>query len=97
MRPSEDREARRAWIITGRVQGVGFRWFTRQAATALGLRGTVRNAADGSVEVVAEGPADRLAELERRLRQGPRGAVVESIGEATVPDGGLPEPFAIIR
>ena len=63
----------------------------------IGLRGTVRNAADGSVEVVAEGPADRLAELERRLRQGPRGAVVESLGEATVPAGGLPEPFAIIR
>ena len=45
----------KAFIVTGRVQGVGFRWFTRQTASELGLRGTVRNARDGSVEVVADG------------------------------------------
>ncbi|HEX6749188.1 MAG TPA: acylphosphatase [Longimicrobium sp.] len=68
--------------VTGRVQGVGFRWWARAQAAGLGLVGTVRNAADGSVEVQARGPDHALAELERLLAEGPphaRVAVVERI------------------
>ena len=59
-------------VVRGRVQGVGFRAATADTARALGLRGWVRNRLDGTVEVMAEGPAGRLRELEAFLRQGPR-------------------------
>ena len=89
---------RRAYRVTGTVQGVGFRWFTRETATSLGLRGTVRNAADGSVEVMAEGPEDALAELRRRLEQGPPGARVSAVEDlATEADGAFPAGFTIVR
>jgi acylphosphatase len=65
--------------IQGRVQGVGFRYFTRRTARSLGLNGFVRNLPDGSVEAVAEGDEDRLTALERELRRGPSGARVESV------------------
>ena len=71
------------YVIRGRVQGVGFRWFVRVAATELGLRGSVRNLPDGSVEVVAGGSAEALATLERRLREGPPAARVTEIQAAT--------------
>jgi acylphosphatase len=67
--------------IRGRVQGVGFRYFTQRRASELQLRGFVRNQSDGSVEVVAAGQRERLLELLTALRQGPRGASVESIDE----------------
>ncbi|HYJ78661.1 MAG TPA: acylphosphatase [Longimicrobiaceae bacterium] len=75
--------------VTGRVQGVGFRWWTRSLAARLGVAGMVRNAADGSVEVHARGPDAALAELERLLGEGPphaRVAVVDRI-PASVPVG----------
>jgi acylphosphatase len=59
-------------VIRGRVQGVGFRASTFEAARALGLAGWVRNLPDGAVEVEAEGDEARLHELELFLRQGPR-------------------------
>lgn len=65
--------------LTGRVQGVGFRFFTRQTATRLGLTGWVRNDPEGSVTVVAEGDRQQLEELADSLREGPRTAVVEQI------------------
>jgi len=65
--------------VTGRVQGVGFRWWTRAQATRLGVEGTVRNAADGSVEVQARGPEPALAELERLLQEGPPHARVHAV------------------
>lgn len=65
--------------MEGRVQGVGFRWWTRKTATALGLRGRVRNLADGAVEVRAAGPADALSTLETELRGGPGPAHVTSV------------------
>jgi acylphosphatase len=65
--------------VTGRVQGVGFRWWTRAQAIRLGLDGTVRNAADGSVEVQARGPEPALDELERLLNQGPPHARVRAV------------------
>lgn len=65
--------------VIGRVQGVGFRYFAQRAGRELGLRGWVRNAADGSVEVVARGPAARLRQMEAQLRQGPPSAWVEAV------------------
>lgn len=67
-------------IAHGRVQGVNFRWYTRQQANALSLTGWVRNLADGRrVEVVAEGAEERLLELVRFLHAGPSGAGVDDV------------------
>ena len=69
----------RGYHVRGRVQGVGFRWWTRRIADELGLRGSVRNLDDGSVEVHAEGGPAALDELERALARGPVTARVESV------------------
>lgn len=74
-------EARR-YIVRGRVQGVGFRWFVEREAHTFGIAGWVRNNQDGSVEVLAMGTRDQLSGLRSRLRQGPRAARVDSIDEA---------------
>ena len=66
-------------IVRGLVQGVAFRYYTRDAAKALGLVGWVRNLPDGTVEVKAEGEQDRLEQLVARLKQGPRLAKVDSV------------------
>ena len=58
-------------IVEGHVQGIGFRYFIREHATRLGLKGYARNADDGSVEVVAEGTDDAMAELITLTRKGP--------------------------
>jgi acylphosphatase len=71
-------EARR-WLISGRVQGVGFRWFVEKNANALGLRGWVRNEDDGRVLVYAMGTPDRLNQLAALLHKGPRMADVRSV------------------
>lgn len=63
--------------VSGRVQGVGFRWFVRQNAQALGVSGWVRNALDGGVEGEAAGDGTALAAFERALKQGPAFARVE--------------------
>ena len=65
--------------VRGRVQGVGFRAFVASQARRLGVTGYVRNCEDGSVEAVAEGPPERLRELEGALRRGPTGATVERV------------------
>jgi acylphosphatase len=72
-------EERVGFRVSGVVQGVGFRYWTRRAGTELGLRGAVRNLRDGAVEVHVSGPADAVATLERRLAQGPSGARVERV------------------
>ena len=77
----------RRWLIRGRVQGVGFRGFVRHRARELGLEGLVRNRSDGRVEVVARGPAARLADLGTALRRGPTGAQVTSVFDE---EGALP-------
>jgi acylphosphatase len=69
------------FLIQGRVQGVGFRWFVQREAGQLGLRGWVRNTEDGDVEVVASGSEGDLAELRASLRRGPRGARVDRLIE----------------
>ena len=66
-------------VVSGRVQGVGFRYATRRVAQRLGLAGWVRNRIDGTVEVWAQGPAERLAELSTFLRRGPDGARVTAV------------------
>lgn len=71
-------EARR-YIVRGRVQGVGFRWFVEREAHILGIAGWVRNNHDGSVEVLAQGTRDQLAGLHSRLREGPRAARVDAV------------------
>lgn len=69
------------FLVQGRVQGVGFRWFVHREASELDLRGWVRNTEDGDVEVVAAGQQNDLDELRARLRRGPRGSRVDRIVE----------------
>ncbi|MEP6999527.1 MAG: acylphosphatase [bacterium] len=84
--------------ISGRVQGVGFRWFAREEARRLGLSGWVTNLPNGDVEVAAGGEASSLDRLRRALHVGPTGAAVSSVevigGELPTP---LPYPFTIHR
>jgi len=72
------RVARRL-VISGRVQGVGFRWFTHDAATREGVTGWVRNLPNGRVEALVEGEAEAVTRVERALRQGPAGARVDNV------------------
>jgi acylphosphatase len=74
-------EARR-FLVRGRVQGVGFRWFVEREAHILGIAGWVRNNADGSVEVLAQGTRDQVSGLRSRLTQGPRAARVDGVEES---------------
>lgn len=73
-----ENEQRLEASLEGRVQGVGFRFFTRQTAVRLGVSGWVRNERDGTVTVVAEGDQEQLEELAEAIRQGPRTAVVQN-------------------
>ena len=66
-------------VITGRVQGVGFRWYVQRVATALGLAGEVRNREDGAVVVEAEGTRDALEQLVDATREGPAAAIVLAV------------------
>jgi acylphosphatase len=80
--------AARRYVVSGRVQGVGFRYFAQATASRDGLHGWVRNLPDGGVEAVAEGEADALDRFEQALRHGPPGARVERLEiEHTVPGG----------
>ena len=84
--------------ISGRVQGVGFRWFVREEARRLGLSGWVANRPDGDVEVRAGGEGSSLQRLRRALEVGPTGADVREV--ADVSESGadsLPYPFTIHR
>ena len=84
------------FLVHGRVQGVGFRWFVWREAERLGLRGRARNLADGSVEVVADGPEKALEELARALGRGPAMAQVDRVEKLDVPhDLALPRCFEI--
>jgi acylphosphatase len=82
--------------ITGRVQGVGFRWWARTRAHGLGLTGWVKNDDnERSVTLLAEGPPDRLDEFERLLRIGPSSARVEEVEARREPASGSFERFEI--
>ncbi len=69
------------YLVKGRVQGVGFRWFVQREAAEIGLRGWVRNTEDGHVEIVAAGSAEDLAELKIALHKGSRGSRVDAVVE----------------
>lgn len=87
-------EARR-FVVVGRVQGVGFRFFARDAALAEGVHGWVSNRMDGSVELFAEGDREALTRLERRLRRGPPAARVEDVRTSVEPPAGYAAGFDI--
>jgi len=69
----------RRFVVSGRVQGVGFRMFVSDAAHVEGLTGWVLNRADGTVEVLAEGDREAVRRFEARLRRGPAGARIERV------------------
>jgi acylphosphatase len=79
MSSTESTVQAKRYIVRGRVQGVGFRWFVEREAHILGIAGWVRNNHDGSVEVLAQGTRDQLAGLHSRLRDGPRAARVDAV------------------
>jgi acylphosphatase len=87
--------AARLFTVRGRVQGVGFRWWTRNTARRLGLSGTVRNCADGSVEVRALGDETALAALGDALHHGPAAAAVTRVDQSPL-DAEPAEGFEIV-
>jgi len=81
--------------VTGIVQGVYFRASTRDAARALGLRGWVKNMPDGSVELEAEGPEEKISQLVIWLNQGPQYARVEKVEVKEIPATGKETDFHV--
>ncbi|MBZ5548681.1 MAG: acylphosphatase [Acidobacteriia bacterium] len=79
MPPERSSVHARRFLVRGRVQGVGFRWFVEREAFILQVAGWVRNNPDGSVEVLAQGTREQLAGLHSRLREGPRAARVDEV------------------
>jgi acylphosphatase len=75
----------RMFLVSGMVQGVGFRWFVARHARSLGLSGYARNLPDGRVEVVVRGPEAALPDLEQQLRTGPAYARVEKVERSEEP------------
>ena len=95
MSDSESEWHQRGFRVRGRVQGVGFRWWTHRRASHFGLRGTVRNRPDGTVEVHAAGEMAALEAFAAELEVGPLSAHVEGV-EGFRSDGSLPAYFEII-
>lgn len=82
-------------ILRGRVQGVGFRWWTRREALRLGVRGTVRNLSDGSVEIQAAATSPVIGRFADAVRAGPPGARVLAV-ETIAPAPDLPPDFRVL-
>jgi len=82
--PAEEQITRR-YLVRGRVQGVGFRFFVEREARLLGIVGWVRNNPDGAVEVLATGTNAQQAALKAKLHQGPRAARVDNVDENDAP------------
>ena len=87
--------ARRRWLVSGRVQGVGYRAFAARVARALRLAGGATNREDGRVEIVAEGPAHALDRLEAALGEGSRLARVDQVVVETLERGASASPFDV--
>ncbi len=83
-------------IVSGKVQGVWFRDFTRRVAVRLGLVGEVKNLPDGTVHVIAEGKPDALEKLIEHLHLGPRDAKVEKVAQAWKKAEGTHAKFNIV-
>jgi acylphosphatase len=98
-RPTDDPDdgVVRAFRVTGRVQGVGFRWWTVRTAEEAGVGGTVRNRADGSVEVKAAGPAGSVERLRAALEHGPATARVEGVEEEEPDPNTNRTSFRVVR
>ena len=79
MKVNGQQVAARRFLVRGRVQGVGFRWFVEREAYILQIAGWVRNNPDGTVEVLAQGTRDQLAGLRSRLHEGPRAARIDDV------------------
>jgi acylphosphatase len=76
------------FLLSGRVQGVGFRYFVQDHAAVEGVHGYVQNLADGRVEALIEGDEESVERVERALRRGPAGARIDNVVvEDTVPSG----------
>ncbi len=89
--------ASRRWVLSGRVQGVGFRWFVLNNAQALGIRGWVANMDDGSVEVVGQAPEETLEQFGRLLAKGPTAARVTEITTQDVPHDHVESKSFIVK
>ena len=88
--------SRQRYVVSGVVQGVGYRWYVLREAHRLALRGWVKNLPDGSVEVLAEGTESQLGELEGALKRGPSVAQVKNVGKFDAPsDANLSNFFEI--
>jgi acylphosphatase len=85
----------RKFLVSGRVQGVAFRWFVLQAVEDLDVTGYVRNLPDGSVEVLAEGPEEDVLALRQKLAVGPRMALVSDLREWDMPPSGRWKGFNV--
>ncbi|HUR35786.1 MAG TPA: acylphosphatase [Vicinamibacterales bacterium] len=85
----------RLYLVSGRVQGVGYRFFVNRAAAVEGIHGWVRNLADGRVEIRAEGESEALERFERRVRQGPPSSDVADVDTTDVGATGHDTGFAI--
>jgi acylphosphatase len=86
---------RRRFVIAGRVQGVGFRWFVHDAAAREGVDGWVRNLPDGCVEAEIEGDIESVDRVEAALRRGPASARVEEVAVEERPPAGRRTGFSI--
>ncbi|MGD8240522.1 MAG: acylphosphatase [Armatimonadota bacterium] len=73
------------WLVSGQVQGVGFRWFTLRRAETLGLGGWVSNLPDGRVEIVARGAPEAVRSLEDAISRGPTFSHVECVEKSAIP------------
>lgn len=90
-------QIRRGYRITGRVQGVGFRFFVLTEATRLDVRGWARNTTDGGVEIEAEGSAEALSEFEQRIARGPPSARVQQVMQLKASNHPMAAGFEIVR
>ena len=87
----------RRYLITGRVQGVGFRYFTQRVAAQHGISGWVRNTPDGRVEIEAEGNDQAMRQFEHQVSTGPAGAVVDLVDTREISVGPVLQPGFAIR
>jgi acylphosphatase len=85
------------FLVTGRVQGVGFRWSAVQEAERIGVAGWVRNLPSGEVEAIVAGSDEAVERMADWLRQGPRGARVDRLASAPADESDAPSPFELRR
>jgi acylphosphatase len=85
----------RRFLLSGRVQGVGFRWFVQELAAIEGVTGWVRNRPDGSVELVVQGDAESVQRIDGKVRRGPPGAKVDHVEVADEPPLDSLQSFSI--